>query len=192
MDKKPILSKRATVEVRKMVRNMLEKDPGLSGTTRVDVEILRNHLMKAKITMPSVGAEFTIFADEPPMIGGEGAAPLMFGYFMAGTLLCECAQYTWNAAELGLVDVIYKLEMTIEGGFPAAPLYGMDDTKGAAAVKEMKVTTRIEADASPEQIEKLARLAAARCPAHQTVVNKVPYVNIVELNGKKIAEFREP
>ena len=192
MVKKPIFTKQATVDVRDMVRGMLKEDPELAGGTKVEVEILRNHLMKAKITMPSAGADFTIFSDEPPLIGGEGSAPLMFGYFMAGTLLCECAQYTWNAAELGLVDSIYKLEMTIEGGFPAAPLYGMDDTKGAAAVKEMKVTTRIEADASPEQIEKLARQAAARCPAHQTMVNKVNYVNVVELNGEKIAEFSEP
>jgi hypothetical protein len=174
-----------------MMREVVTEEPGLIADTRVDVEILKNHLMKAKISMPSAGAEFTIFSDEPPIIGGEGAAPLMFGYFMAGTLLCECAQYIWNAAQLELIDSISSLKMSIEGGFPIAPLYGMDDTKGEARVKEMKVTTTIEGDASPEQIEELARLAVRRCPAHQTILNPTPYVNVVVLNGNKIAEFRD-
>jgi uncharacterized OsmC-like protein len=189
MLKKPIYAKSHTVDVRDMARNLLQGIPGAMGNTRVHAEVLRNHLMKATMNLADV--EFTIFADEPVKFGGEGAAPLPFGYFMAGMLLCECAQYSWNAAELGLIDKIYKLEMTIEGGFPVAPLFGMDDTKGKAAVPEIKVTTRIESDASPEEIEKLCRIVAWRCPAHQTVNRKVPYLNVVELNGTKIAEFGE-
>ena len=147
MVKKPIYSKSHTVDVREMARNLLQGIPGAMGNTRVHAEVLRNHLMKATMNLADV--EFTIFADEPVRFGGEGAAPLPFGYFMAGMLLCECAQYSWNAAELGLIDKIYKLEMTIEGGFPIAPLFGMDDTKGKAGVPEIKVTTRIESDAIP-------------------------------------------
>ena len=67
----------------------------------------------------------------------------------------------------------------------------MDDTPGASAISDMKVETKIEGDATPEQIEQLARLAAARCPAHQSLSNRVPYFNTVELNGQKIAEFND-
>lgn len=191
MSKTPILTKQATSDIRKMVRRKLELEPGLSGRTTVEAEIIKNHLMKAKIRLPALGVEYTIFADEPAMAGGEGSAPFMFGYFMAGTLLCEMAQYTWNAAELGIVENIHGLKMTLEGEFPLAPLYGLNDEPGASKVTEMKVTTKIESDAPAEKIEQLARLAAARCPAHQSIVHPVPYSSTVELNGQRIAEFRE-
>lgn len=191
MSTPPILTKQATTDIRKMVRRKLELEPGLSGRTTIEAEIIRNHLMKAKIRLPALGVEFTIFADEPAMAGGEGSAPFMFGYFMAGTLLCEMAQYTWNAAELGIVDDIQGLKMNLEGEFPLAPLYGLDDAPGASAVREMRVKTQITSTAPAEKIEQLARLAAARCPAHQSIVNKVPYASTVELNGHTIAEFRE-
>lgn len=191
MSKPPIFSKQATTDIRKMIRRKLELEPNLAGTTRVEAEIVKNHLMKAKISLPALGVEFTIFADEPSMAGGEGSAPFMFGYFMAGTLLCEMAQYTWCAAELDMVDQIHSLKMSIEGEFPLAPLYGLDNAPGASSVKEMKVKTQIESNATPEQIKELARLAAARCPAHQSIVNKVPYSSTVELNGQQISTMRE-
>ena len=195
MSEHSIISGKAVADFSKMIRRKLERNPGLITTTRVDAEIIRNHLMKAKISLPMAGVdygvEYTIFADEPPIAGGEGSAPFMFGYFMAGALLCEMAQIVWNAQSLGLVDVIRKVEMTLEGDFAMGPLFDLDDSKGASAIKEMRVTARIEADATPEQIEKLARLAAARCPAHQSLVNKVPYTTAVELNGETIAEFRD-
>jgi hypothetical protein len=185
----PILSKKATTDVRKMFRKKLELEPELVASFKVEAEIIKDHLMKATISSPLAGVSYTIFADEPPLGGGHGSAPFMFGYFMAGALLCELAQYTWNAAELDLVDSITKIELTLDGSFPAGPLFGMDDTPGKSALTQMRVVTRIQADAPPEKIEKLARLAAERCPAHQSFVMKVPYFNTVELNGKKIAEF---
>lgn len=191
MSKPSVLTKQATTEIRKMVRRKLELEPGLTGRTTVEAEIIKNHLMKAKIRLPDMGVEFTIFADEPAMAGGEGSAPFMFGYFMAGTLLCELAQYTWNSAELGIVENIQSVKMSIEGEIPMAPLFGLDDTRGASTMKELRVKTMIESDASPQMIEKLAKLAAARCPAHQSLVNKVPYRSVVEHNGSKIAEFTD-
>ncbi len=195
MSKGPIISKKAVVDFSKMIRKKLQLRPELTTTTKVEGEIIGNHLMRAKMSLPTAGVDYgvsyTIFADEPPIAGGEGSAPFMFGYFMAGALLCELAQYVWNAESLGLLDTITKIEMTLEGEFSMGPLFGMDDTKGASTIKEMRVTTRVEGDATPEQVEKLARLAAARCPAHQSLVNKVPYLTMVELNGSKIAEFRD-
>lgn len=191
MAKAPVLTKAATTDVRARVRRMLQQKPDWTTITRVEAEIIKNHLMKAKISVPELGVSFTIFADEPEAVGGEGSAPLMFGYFMAGALLCELAQYTWNAGELELHDKIESIKMKLEGGFPLRPLYGMDDTPGASAILDMKVETKIEGDATPEEIEKLARLAAARCPAHQSLSNRVPYYNTVELNGQRIAEFED-
>ena len=69
------------------------------------------------------------------------------------------------------------------------PLYGMDDRPGASAIKELRVTTSIEGDASPGRIAELARLASLRCPAHQSLSNGVPYRNSVELNGDTVADF---
>jgi uncharacterized OsmC-like protein len=189
MTERSVLSKKSTTEVRDRVRKTLESKPELVSTWRVEAEIIEDHLMKAKVSLPELNVSFTIFADEPTSIGGHGSAMMPFGYFMAGAMLCELAQYTWNAAELGVADKIQKISAKLEGGFPLQPLYGMDDRPGAAAIKQMTVSTRIESDASPEEIAQLARLAALRCPAHQSLVNGVPYTNSVELNGEKIAEF---
>jgi uncharacterized OsmC-like protein len=189
MSKVPFISRKATVDVRKMIRKKLELGPELFSTTRVEAEIIRDHLMKAKISLPMGSVQYTIFADEPEIVGGHGSAPFMFGDFMASALLCELAQYIWNAAALDLVDKIHKVEMTLEGGFALAPLFVNDDAPGASTIREIKIMTRIEADATPEQVEQLAKLAAARCPAHQSLVNRLPYSNSVELNGQKIAEF---
>lgn len=59
------------------------------------------------------------------------------------------------------------------------------------SVSEMIITTRIESDATPDQIDKLVRMVVWRCPAHQAIANEVNHLNIVELNGEKIAEYRE-
>lgn len=188
---KPLLSHHATTDVYQGMKRMVEKHPDFRSLTIVDAEIIDNHLMKATISVPSYKLEYTIFADEPTAAGGHGQAPFMFGYFMAGAALCELAQYTWNAAELGLVDNLTKVHLHLEGGSAVAPLFGLDDTPGASAITGMTVTTTIESDAAPEQIEQLARQAAARCPAHQSLTNRVPYTNTVELNGQQIATFED-
>ena len=71
MKKPSILTKEATTEIRKMVRRKLELEPDLTGQATVEAEIIKNHLMKAKIRLPAMGVEFTIFSDEPAMAGGE-------------------------------------------------------------------------------------------------------------------------
>lgn len=195
MSRPPVITKSAVIDFSKMIKRKIELRPELVTTTRVDAEIIRNHLMKARMSLPTAGVDYgvsyTVFSDEPPIAGGDGSAPFMFGYFMTGALLCEMAQYVWNAEALGLLDAITKVEMTLEGEFAMAPLFGLDDTKGASTIREMRVRARVEGDATPEQIEKLARLAAARCPAHQSLVNKVPYRTTVDLNGATIAEFSD-
>ena len=148
------------------------------------VEVIRNFLMKAGLR----NGQYTIFSDEPVEMGGEGAAPPMFHYFLAGALLCECAQYVWNAAQLGLLDTINKLEMTIQGSFKVAPFVGLTENE-TPALRDLFVKTKIHSSASPKDIERLARVAAHRCPAHQSLRLPVQIKNVVELNGSKIAEF---
>jgi len=152
------------------------------------VEVLRNHLMVAHLR----NGEYHIFSDEPAgEMGGEGWAPSMLHYFFAGALLTECAQYVWNLGEFGLLNSIRKLEMSIQGHFPTAPWLGLAEEGENPALRDVVVTTKIESDASPELIEKLARVAATRCPAHQSLARPIKIKNVVELNGKQIAEFSD-
>lgn len=190
MNKNAIFNRKFTVEIRNQKREELKANPNAEAISTVHAEVVRNHLMKATMNLVPSDYSWTIFSDEPVHFGGEGSAPNMFAYFVTGMLLCETAQYIWNAAELGLTDKIYKLETSIEGAFPLAPLFGLDDKK-SPALTGMQFTARIESDAAPEEIEKLARQAAARCPAHQSLTTRVPYTNKVVLNGKKIAEFHD-
>jgi len=188
MEKASLFDSKFTVDIRNQKREELKDKLDLEAVTTVEVDVIKNHLMKAEIQLQPSGASFTIFSDEPHHFGGEASAPFMFGYFVAGMLLCETAQYIWNAAELGLTDKIYGLKMKIEGGFPLAPLFGLDDDKNTA-LSGMKVVAHIESDATAGEIERLARQAAKRCPAHQSLTERVPYTNKVVLNGKEIAEF---
>ena len=80
--------------------------------------------------------------------------------------------------------------MSINAAFPAAPWVSLSEGE-SPALKDIVVTTRIDSDAPPEDIEKLARLAAKRCPAHQSLVRPLEVKNVIELNGKNIAEFSE-
>lgn len=189
MPRRQILSKKSTTEIRDRMRTVLASRPELVSTWYVDAEIVEDHLMRANVSLPDLGVSFTIFADEPKQIGGDQSAMPPFGYFLAGALMCEMAQYTWSAAELGLTDQLSKVRLKMEGGFPLQPLYGLDDRPGAAAIRELRVTTEIDSDASAEQITELARLASLRCPAHQSLSNGIPYRNAVELNGDPVGEF---
>ena len=119
----------------------------------------------------------------------NGSAMPPFGYFLAGALMCEMAQYTWNSAELGLTDHLSKIKLHMQGGFPLQPLYGMDDRPGAAAIKSLAITTTIESDAPKEAIEQLARHASMRCPAHQSLSNGIPVTNTIMHNGETLASF---
>lgn len=145
--------------------------------------------MKAEVSLPELGVSFTIFADEPKLIGGEESAMPPFGYFMAGAMMCELAQYMWNSVELGIVDKVFGVEAHLEGGFPITALYGIDKTPGAAAITGMKMTTKITGTASAEEVNELAKLAASRCPAHQSLTGQVPYENEVHLNGSHVGGF---
>lgn len=189
MRTRQILSKQSTTEVRERIRALIADKPELVSKWFVDAEIVEDHLMKATVSLPELKVKFTIFADEPAGIGGHESAMPPFGYFLAGALMCEMAQYTWNAAELGLTEHLSKLRLRMEGGFPLQPLYGLDDRPGAAAIKELSVVTEIEGDVPAEQIAELARLAAQRCPAHQSLTNGIPYRNSVELNGQQVTSF---
>ena len=181
-----LFDSKVTVDVRKQWRETIKEHPATEFRVTASVETIKNHLMKARLR----NGKFTIFSDEPSDFGGEDAAPAMFEYFVAGAMLCECAQYIWNAGDLGLIDSIHKLEMSIEGSFLLAPWAGLAEDK-SPALREVKVTARIESDAPPEEIEKLARVAALRCPAPQSLRMPVNITNIVELNGERIAEFSD-
>ena len=172
-----------TVDVRKKYQQKLKDDPTMEATFSESVEVLRNHLMRVSIR----DGEFTIFSDEPTFVGGEGWAPSMFDYFFAGALLCECAQYIWNAADLGILGSINKLQMNIKGAFRLAGWAGHKNV--SPALKDVVVTAKIEGDAAAKDIEQLAKLAAERCPAHQSLIRAIRIKNVVELNGEKVAEF---
>ena len=148
MDEKcKLFDPKVTIDIRKHQKELLKKNPDTEFRAVASMEVIKNHLMKARIR----NARFTIFSDEPSEFGGEDIAPSMFEYFVTGTMLCECAQYIWNAADLGLIDSIYKLEMSIEGPILLTPWARLADDE-SPGLHDVKVTVRIESDASAEEI----------------------------------------
>jgi len=185
-EKYKLFDPKVTVDVRKHHKELVMKNPDTESRVVASLEVIKNHLMKAKIR----NGRFTILSDEPSEFGGEDVAPSMFEYFVAGAMLCECAQYIWNAVDLSLIDSIHKLEMSIEGSILLAPWAGLTNDK-SPALHDVKITVEIESDASPEDIERLVRVAGARCPARQSLRVPVNITNVVRLNGKHIAEFSD-
>jgi len=181
-----LFNPKVTVDVYKQKRELVKQKPDSEFRVNASVEVIKDHLMKVKLR----NGRFTIFSDEPPELGGDDAAPAMFEYFVIGAMLCECAQYIWNAVNLEIIDSIHKLEMDIEGGFMLAPLLGLTNDI-SPALQDLTVRTRIESDASPQKIIELARIAATRCPAHQSLRVPISITNVVELNGERITEFSD-
>lgn len=114
---------------------------------------------------------FVMDNDEPPVLLGtdKGANPVE--QVLHGLAGCITTTTVYYAAAKGIkVD---EMETTFEGDLDLRGFLGLPD-RTRNGYEEIRVTVRIKADATDEEIEELVELAERRSPVFDIVSNPVP------------------
>jgi uncharacterized OsmC-like protein len=127
----------------------------LVGVTEVDVQTGRH----------------TFTVDEPPALGGAGAAPNPVQYALASLGSCQAITYRFWAEQLGIA--FDALCVRVEGDLDISGFFGFDDAvrPGLSAIR-VEVTVR--GPESPERYRELADAVDEHCPVLDLFKNPVP------------------
>lgn len=116
-------------------------------------------------------ADFVMEKGEPPILLGEDNGPNPVEYVLAGLAGCLTTSLVYHAAARGIE--IESVESEYEGDLDLQGFLGLDDNV-RNGYERIRVKFRVKADASPEQVEELVRLAQQRSPVFDIVNNPVP------------------
>jgi len=114
---------------------------------------------------------FVIEKDEPPVLLGtdKGANPVE--YVLAALAGCLTTSLVYHAAARGIE--LQSVESSYEGDLDLQGFLGMnEDVRNG--YEQLRVRFRIQADASPSELEELVRVAQKRSPVFDIVTNSVP------------------
>ena len=127
---------------------------------------------------------FKIFMDEPPELGGRDGAPSPLEYILAAHGGCLSYMTFYIGKELGIE--VKGTEIEIEASLNPAKFAGTDRSV-RAGYQAFQVKVTIDADVTPEELEKLRSEVEARCPVSDNIANATP-VNIV-LTAQRVVEL---
>jgi uncharacterized OsmC-like protein len=114
---------------------------------------------------------FKIFMDEPPELGGQDGAPSPLEFILAAQGGCLSYMTFYIGKELG-IDV-KGTEVEIEASLDPAKFAGTNrDVR--AGYQAVHVKIRVDADATPEELEKLRAEVEARCPVSDNIAHGTP------------------
>ncbi|MFQ5660682.1 MAG: OsmC-related (seleno)protein [Gammaproteobacteria bacterium] len=156
---------------------------------RLDFEInviaeAQDNLKKRAIVKPNIPtwSAFKILCDEGIALGGEDTAPSPLCYFSAGIALCLLTHLTLFIKAKNLQIDQLRIEQRTT--------FATDAEKSAETVGTcdgVETHILVESSEPEDEIKYLASISEQACMAMQTIVNPIPQVNHVHLNGKKIA-----
>jgi uncharacterized OsmC-like protein len=114
---------------------------------------------------------FVLDNDEPDVLLGtdRGANPVE--YVLHALAGCLTTSLVYHAAARGIR--VQEVESTLEGDLDLRGFLGIDE-RVRNGYEGIRVTFRIAADASDEQLAELGRLAQSRSPVFDTVTRPVP------------------
>lgn len=114
---------------------------------------------------------FIIEKDEPPVLLGhdQGANPVEF--VLAALAGCLTTSLVYHAAARGIE--LESVESSYEGELDLQGFLGMSD-QVRNGYEQVRVTFRIQADATREELEELVRVAQKRSPVFDIVSHPVP------------------
>ena len=114
---------------------------------------------------------FKIFMDDPPELGGLDGAASPLEYILAAQGGCLSYMTFYIGKELG-IDV-KGTEVEVEASLNPAKFAGKDrDVR--AGYQAINVTIKVDADATPEELEKLRSEVEARCPVSDNIACPTP------------------
>ena len=114
--------------------------------------------------------ETTFEADFPRFLGGEGRAPSPLAYCFYGAMSCYGATFATQAAMEGVELRALRVRLRLSVDFRTA--------LGVAEVPPLSgfaFEVEVETEAPDEAVQRVKRLADARCPAIWAMANPVPY-----------------
>ena len=117
------------------------------------------------------GKPFVFDADEPPVLLGEdhGANPVE--YALTALAACLTTALVYHAAARGVK--IEEVESKLEGDLDLHGFLGISDNV-RNGYEGVRVTFKIKADASQEELEEICQLGPKYSPVYDIFTNKVP------------------
>lgn len=123
-------------------------------------------------------APFVLDNDEPPVLLGEDRGANPVEQVLHGLAGCITTTLVYHAAAKGIR--IHEMETSFEGDLDLRGLLGLPGAR-RRGYEEIRVTVKVKADASKEEIEELVKLAERRSPVYDIVTNPVPVRVTIEL-----------
>ncbi|NEE00674.1 OsmC family protein [Phytoactinopolyspora halotolerans] len=113
---------------------------------------------------------FTLDGDEPPVLLGSNHAPNAVEAVLHALASCLSVGFVYNAAAKGIE--VRSLDFELEGELDLHGFLGLsEDTR--AGYQNITVTYRVDADASPEQIDELCGYVQRTSPVLDIIRNPV-------------------
>jgi uncharacterized OsmC-like protein len=114
---------------------------------------------------------FTLDADEPPVLLGNDIGPNAGEYLLAALAACVTSALVYHAAARGVT--IEEIESKVEGDIDLRGFLGVDKNV-RNGFQNIRMTFKIRADVSDEQLEELAQLGPAFSPVLDSITKGVP------------------
>ena len=114
---------------------------------------------------------FILDADEPKVLLGTDLGPNPVEYVLTALAGCLTSSLVYHAAARGIT--IHQVESHLEGDLDLRGFLGLsEDVRNG--YENIRVTFKIKADATEEQLKELVQLAQKRSPVFDTVSHPVP------------------
>jgi len=127
---------------------------------------------KSEIKTPQ--GNYTILADEPGFLGGNGLAPSPIHYCVFGGVACYAASFAKWAAMEGVK--LKSLKIKAEAKINLSRAFGVSNNPVMEGMVWEVIT---ETTASQDELDKVKRLADERCPAFYCLKHMIDVTTIV-------------
>ena len=138
---------------------------------------------EAKVRSCTIGGydikrRFSMLVDEPLELGGSNEAPNPQEYLLAGLNGCMIVGFSAVCALKGIE--LRSLQIVTEGDIDLRGFLGLSDTV-SAGYESLKVTIKIDADATPEQLREVHEIVQKTSPNFYNITREVKVNGILEI-----------
>lgn len=122
--------------------------------------------------------KYRVEVDEPPALGGEGAAPNPVEYYLASLLSCQIVTWRFWAEKLGIA--VDDISARAEGDLDVRGFFGFDDAV-RAGFSAVRVVVTVTGPETPERYRQLQDAVDAHCPVLDLTRNATPVQTSLEV-----------
>lgn len=165
------------------IERLQEKPAGANVVFRASTQLLQGVSCRGSVRdFPD------LIIDEPPELGGadSGINPVELLLVALGT--CQEIVYAAYAAVLGIP--LSSVKVDLKGYVDLRGLFGLADVP--SGYSDIRFETRIESDATSEEIQKLVETVEAHCPVLDTLSRPIDISGTAFLNGTRLACLPQP